>query len=300
MVSVNCYYKINDNEIKNLFLNIFGDNLVPFPESAVHSSIVFIEESCLTESEISSLLKDNLVIILKDEADKGSENNLKHLTLYKNFIISHQRQLKDLVYFLLYFYEEHIEKIHELEEKIFNLAFSSVDLLETHEILSERLNTDGLTGLYNHTAFQDRLKKLFDNYQTHNHFFSIAILDIDFFKKVNDKYGHLKGDEVLKTFANLIKESIRANDFPARYGGEEFGIIFSGTNKYQAKKILERLRDNVKKVEFTSEKEKFSITFSAGIAEINSNLSNTADLIRLADEAMYFSKNTGRDRITLA
>lgn len=300
MISVKYYYKINNNELKKLILDILGDSLIPYSHDKIHKSIVLIEEGCVTEDEINFLLKENLVIVFKNEPDSHHENNLKYLTFYKNFAINYPKQFKNIIYFLSALYKNHMEKIYELEDQVFHLAFSSIDMLETHEILSERLNTDGLTGLYNHTAFQDRLRILFDNHKNNNSIFSIAILDIDFFKKVNDTYGHLKGDEVLKTFANLIKESMREHDFPARYGGEEFGLIFPKTNKFQAKNILERLREKVKKVEFISEKEKFSITFSAGIAEINNNISTTADLIKSADDAMYFSKNTGRDKITLA
>jgi len=300
MISVTYYYKIINGELKKLILDILGDSLIPYSHNKIHESIVFIEEGYVTEDEINSLLEENLVIVFKNKPDTHPENNLKYLTFYKNFTINYPKQFKNIIYFLSSLYKNQMKKIYELEDQLFQLAFSSVDILENNEILSERLNTDGLTGLYNHTAFQDRLKTLFDNHKNNNSIFSIAILDIDFFKKVNDTYGHLKGDEVLKTFANLIKESIREYDFPARYGGEEFGLIFPNTNKFQAKDITERLREKVKNVEFISEKEKFSITFSAGIAEINNNISTTTDLIKSADEAMYFSKNTGRDKITLA
>ncbi|UOD34753.1 GGDEF domain-containing protein [Deferribacteraceae bacterium V6Fe1] len=300
MSSVKRYYKIIDNELNELILNILGDTIIPYSNSKIRHAIVLLEDGSVSEDEITLLIRENLVIILKDEINALPENNLKYLTLCKNFIANNQQQFKHIIYFLSDLYQSHATKLTEIEEQVFHLALSSTDMLESHEILSEKLAKDGLTGLYNHTAFQDRLKILFDNYKNNREIFSIAILDLDFFKKVNDTFGHLKGDEVLKSFASVINDSVRVNDFPARYGGEEFAIIFPKINKYQAEKILERLRTNFKEVEFLSGEEKFFVTFSAGVAEINDNITSTTELIKLADKAMYASKTSGRNKTTLA
>jgi len=300
MISVKHYYKIIDSELNELILNILGDTIIPYSNSKIRDSMVLLEEGSVSEDEITLLVRENLVIIITDKLNAQPENDLRYLTLCKNFIANNQQQFKHIIYFLSELYKNHATKIIEIEEQMFHLALSSTDMLESHEILSEKLAKDGLTGLYNHTAFQDKLRALFDNYKNNKEIFSIAILDLDFFKKVNDSYGHLKGDEVLQKFADTIKDSVRGNDFPARYGGEEFAIIFPKINKYQAEKILERLRTNFKQVEFSSGEGKFSVTFSAGVAEINDNITNTTELIKLADMAMYASKTSGRNKTTLA
>lgn len=144
--------------------------------------------------------------------------------------------------------------------------------------------TDHLTGLYNSSKLNNDLKK----YKIKKSLISLALIDLDDFKKINDTYGHLKGDKVLKEFSDIIKSSIRSNDKAYRYGGDEFVIIFENIKKYDAKKIIERIKDNI---------EKLNIKFSVGI-EDSQNV-KIDELIKNADEKAYIAKRKGKNKIVV-
>jgi diguanylate cyclase (GGDEF)-like protein len=132
--------------------------------------------------------------------------------------------------------------------------------------------------------------------ENHNEIFSLVMVDIDFFKKVNDTYGHQCGDIVLQEFAKIFKESIRSMDVVARYGGEEFIIILL-TNRENAFKIVEQIRKKVEAYSFG--KQSINLTASFGIAQCNGKGLFSDDLKR-ADDALYRAKENGRNRIELA
>ena len=128
---------------------------------------------------------------------------------------------------------------------------------------------------------------------------SVAILDIDNFKQINDAFGHEKGDEVLRTLGYIIKSTIRNSDFAIRYGGEEFLIIFPHTTKKEALKSLERIKERFSNTRFGIDRK---VTFSAGIADYPSdvkNLTNLDILIRIADHRLYRAKGTGKNKIVI-
>ena len=159
---------------------------------------------------------------------------------------------------------------------------------------------DGLTGLYNHRYFQERLREEFERTRRYRHSLSLIMLDIDYFKKVNDTYGHLFGDFVLKELARIIKESLRKTDIAARYGGEEFALILPETEIQGASALGERLRSRVEKHSFQMKGISLHITISLGAASIFPAESSKTprDLIETADKALYYSKTHGRNRLT--
>src|SRR5438876_12201369 len=116
------------------------------------------------------------------------------------------------------------------------------ELMETNKRLELLSITDGLTKLYNHRHFQDELARAFEESQRYQRPLSLAIIDIDFFKKVNDSYGHAVGDEVLKAVAKIFQESIRATDLAARYGSEEFAVMMPETDLSEALVFAEKIR----------------------------------------------------------
>lgn len=190
-------------------------------------------------------------------------------------------------------------KSEELESTIFELAFASTNVLEQNEFLEQMAKKDGLTLLYNHSYFKDKLKDELLRSERYNNHFCLALLDIDFFKKVNDNYGHLKGDEVLKSFAATIKDSIRTTDLASRYGGEEFAIIFTETDLEHAIMAIERIRTKLAATYFESGGEKFKITFSAGITPFHKCYHDVEFMVGVADKALYLSKSTGRNKFTV-
>jgi diguanylate cyclase (GGDEF)-like protein len=166
------------------------------------------------------------------------------------------------------------------------------ELKSKNQKLEELSKRDSLTGLFNH-------KEIFLNAQysfLNNKKFSIAMIDIDHFKQVNDQYGHPIGDEVLLEISELLKEEIRESDFVGRYGGEEFMIVFSGIDKEVAYKIVERIRVKISEKSFTSLGIK--ITVSAGISSKESN-STLNTVINKADQLLYQSKNNGRNQTSV-
>ena len=145
---------------------------------------------------------------------------------------------------------------------------------------------DSLTKVYNRLFLEKRLENIFHIYKTK----SVAMLDIDFFKKINDTYGHQVGDEILKHFANTIKNSIRKSDYIIRYGGEEFLLFLPNAIKAEAKLVLYKIRKNLKSYK------DINFTFSAGISNEGDKL---AEMIKIADERLYQAKREGRNRVII-
>ena len=158
---------------------------------------------------------------------------------------------------------------------------------------------DGLTGLYNRRQFEIGLEQEFNRAKRHPSDFSLAILDIDFFKKVNDTYGHQYGDYVLKTVAELMKQSFRKTDFLYRYGGEELVMIMPETNIEGAIIPVQRLRRMVEEYDFDYNGIKSKVTVSIGLTMNYQNLNSTAEILKTADEALYRAKEEGRNRVIL-
>jgi two-component system cell cycle response regulator len=159
--------------------------------------------------------------------------------------------------------------------------------------------TDGLTKIYNHRFFQELFEKEFKRSSRYNTVFSLIMLDIDFFKRLNDTYGHLFGDEILKEIASLVKGCLRTIDVLARYGGEEFAILLPETELESAVLIAERIRQAVENHPFgASQKNPVKVTVSQGVTVYPSpGIEKRSDLLARADEALYEAKESGRNRV---
>ncbi|MHC5076932.1 MAG: GGDEF domain-containing protein [Planctomycetota bacterium] len=158
---------------------------------------------------------------------------------------------------------------------------------------------DVLTGLHNRKAFDKKLKELYDEFKEQGTIFSAIMVDIDFFKKFNDTYGHKIGDEVLQIVGSTLKESVKGKDFAARYGGEEFIVLLPHTILSNAKIVGEQIREAVSgkslKLKKTGQKIE-NITASIGVSELHSD--DTMDgVIERADKALYHAKNSGRNTV---
>lgn len=158
---------------------------------------------------------------------------------------------------------------------------------------------DGLTGLYNRRQFEISLEQEYNRSKRHTSEFSLAILDIDFFKKVNDTYGHQYGDYVLKTVAELMKSSFRKTDLLYRYGGEELVMIMPETNIEGAIIPVQRLRRAVEEYEFNYNGVKAKVTASIGLTMNYQSFNSAAEILKSADEALYKAKEEGRNRVIL-
>jgi len=167
-------------------------------------------------------------------------------------------------------------------------------------ILYKRSITDSLTGLYNRNFFENYLIKVLHQAHRYNHKLSLLMIDIDYFKKVNDQYGHQAGDLVLKSVCDILKENIRKSDLIARYGGEELVIVLPETDISGANAVGENIRQAIEQDKFSYEikERKFAlnVTVSIGAAELMPG-EDTVELIKKSDRALYQAKSLGRNRV---
>jgi two-component system, cell cycle response regulator len=161
---------------------------------------------------------------------------------------------------------------------------------------------DVVTGFYNRRYFDDLVRRESDRINRGLLKMAIAMCDIDFFKRINDTYGHLCGDYILKTFAQTIMNGLRAYDIAIRYGGEEFVILFPHLNKEAAGNVLKRTREIHDRTDYLFENRIIRFTFSAGIADSSEFIDGPlilGDMLQRADSRLYIAKNSGRNRVVL-
>jgi diguanylate cyclase (GGDEF)-like protein len=179
-------------------------------------------------------------------------------------------------------------------EVIASTAANALRNAQLFEEVEQRARTDFLTGLPNHRFFQTTLGIELGRAQRHNHPLSLLIIDLDFLKDVNDRFGHPSGDMVIRAVGETIRATCREVDFAARYGGEEFTVILPETPLTGAVQVADRIREKIASQNFSGIG---NITASIGIANYPINALTKEDLIRVADQALYVAKNGGRDRV---
>jgi len=191
-------------------------------------------------------------------------------------------------------YKDRHERVLTMLANNFGVALERSYMLKKLESLA---TTDGLTGLYNYRSFIHRLSEEIERALRYNLKFSLLLLDLDFFKKVNDTYGHLAGDLVLKKIAEMLKAGTRTIDFIARYGGEEFTIILIESNLPDSLITAERIRKSIENMEIVFNNEKIKITISIGAVEFSEHQRDPKELMTIVDNALYRAKKAGRNRI---
>ena len=211
--------------------------------------------------------------------------------------------------------EQMREHMHEFE-KLFDLQVIQADQAEAlldgaKELatiaslgrlreLEEKAQRDALTGTHNRVYFDEAFKHEFAVSTRHGWPLSLAFIDIDHFKHVNDTYGHAVGDNVLVTLSRLIASQIRSGDIFARYGGEEFVLLFPGTTADAAWTVLSRIREAIASFTHTCGSSSFQLTISAGVAchmDENVKFDVAEDMLHAADDALYVAKHNGRNKI---
>ncbi|WP_407059899.1 diguanylate cyclase [Geobacillus kaustophilus] len=198
------------------------------------------------------------------------------------------------------------------EEKYFGLSLFIIlvtilsivfrKFLELYQLVSNRANKDHLTGLYNHGFFKETLKEQFSDCKMLKQPLTLAFLDLDDFKKYNDRNGHLQGDRLLAFFGKLLQKAVEGTSFTvARYGGEEFAILMPNTTKEDAYAFLNRLRKEVNDTYFEGVEHipYRCLSFSCGIAEMEKDMHESDELIHRADQALYYAKAQGKNNVQL-
>lgn len=164
-------------------------------------------------------------------------------------------------------------------------------------LLSNALSRDSLTGLLKHGDIKEQVGIELERAQRSGKPASVAMLDIDFFKKVNDSYGHAAGDNVIRALANLLRQRLRRVDSLGRYGGEEFLVVLPDCPAEQARRILDEIRQRFAELHFIAGEQQFSVTLSAGIASTRDDSAQANDLLERADRALYAAKHGGRNQV---
>lgn len=176
-------------------------------------------------------------------------------------------------------------------------SFASVAIQNKKNYL--KAITDLKTGLYIYTYFIQRMNEEIEIFKRYSDVFSALMLDIDYFKEVNDTYGHLIGDFALIELSKIIRNCIRSNiDIPARFGGDEFAVLFPRTSNKVAFQIAERIRRKVNQSIFYFEGREVRFTVSIGVSTISAGIKDPEEFIKYCDKALYYSKKTGKNRVT--
>ena len=255
---------------------------------------------------------------------KTLQANLKHMTWQTKMIAS--GDLTQRIEFMGEFSQSFNAMVTQLDRTLKELVGKETELSQVNEELLKEINirkqtevalreseaalrllatTDSLTGLFNRRHFIELAETEISRALRYSQPLAVMMLDIDFFKRVNDTYGHASGDTVLQQVAKITKGMLRVTDIPARYGGEEFLVLLPGTPATGAAAIAERLRRKLEETTIQSEKGPISITVSIGVSdylgETNSkpNEKILSEFVRRADQALYASKNAGRNRVTV-
>jgi diguanylate cyclase (GGDEF)-like protein len=188
------------------------------------------------------------------------------------------------------------EEIAQVENFLAALLYPLRNAL-LYQAAIESAFLDSLTGVKNRTAFDSNFSRELELNRRKNSGLSLIVMDIDFFKRINDQYGHAVGDLVLRQVAKAIEESIRSSDALYRYGGEEFVVVLNGTDQSGARLLADRIRENIESLRIDALKD-LQVTLSLGVSMMNDG-DTTASLFKRADEALYVAKNQGRNQVVM-
>ena len=241
-----------------------------------------------------SILLALLIASVVSRVNSAFTASLMSLSTYFIYIL--------ISYYAMKFGNMWLEVIYPLIFSI--LAFTSAYIIKyliksrDFELQYKLATTDGLTELYNHRYFQEQIRMQVEQSKRYNTSFSLIIIDIDFFKKFNDTFGHQSGDAVLREVAQTLKRNVRATDIVCRYGGEEMSILLPNTHKEEALSTAQKICDRVasKKFKLFGGKET-NVTISLGVSTYPSDGESAVDIIEAADKRLYKAKNNGRNQV---
>lgn len=185
------------------------------------------------------------------------------------------------------------------QQDITDRKLAEVELANAKKLADELANKDELTGLNNRRAFFKLGEHVFKQAMRFEHPISVIMMDIDYFKRINDNYGHSAGDKALQIIAKLLKITIRETDVVARIGGEEFAFVLPETTLDEAVNLIERLRLEIEKTTLEDKKQTFQLTSSFGICSCPVLNETLETILKKADEALYTAKNEGRNQIKI-
>lgn len=268
------------------------------------------EQECLKYIDLSSPIfkraaeeTSGFIINNIGKSSRGTAQDNDRSGLYKSCIIIPMRRLNKCEGCIgIFSYEQHafLYDIMEFLTVLSDQAAIAIENAKLFRISREQAITDNLTYLYNQRYFYKYLDRKAEEYSVRPGKMSLIMFDIDFFKRVNDEYGHVTGDQVLKEVAMIIKNNVRKNDIVSRYGGEEFTVVLPDTGAEEAYVIAERVRVKVEDHIFAIDQNNIRVTVSGGISEYPRIASSITELVNYADRAMYVgAKFNGRNKIKI-
>jgi diguanylate cyclase len=250
-------------------------------------------ESLDEQESLNSGFSEQVVAIAAQLADEHDLNQVKHLidegldeirarmhdhlARDRRRVATGEKRLRDL--------SERLQKMGEESSRLRDQVCKERD----------RAQRDPLTGIPNRAAYDERIATEIARRNRHGRHVSLAVIDIDRFKNVNDRFGHRAGDKVLKNVAEICAANVRATDFLARYGGEEFVLVLPESTLAQAHRVAEKLREDVARKRFYYNSIRVPITVSVGVAEC-ARAESAEDVFQRADRALYAAKERGRNR----
>jgi diguanylate cyclase (GGDEF)-like protein len=300
----------HDDKLTGIFterdlLRLFSGNT----EEAFKKHLLRPIKEFMTVSPICAQLAEDYNIVYM----KMKTHGVRHIPILDGEQLVGIVSMRDLIHH----YQNKLETaFNEARQEIDDLRklVSVADVEKTETLIQEIQRykelslTDYLTGLFNKRYFQTRFAEEVTRAKRSSYDLSLIFCDIDYFKRINDRFGHHIGDEVLRTTAQILSGSIdqlniisrlRKSDIIARYGGEEFVVILPETGKMGAAIAAERLRKGIEEYTFTLDGEKVHMTMSFGVAELSPTDKNHTEIIKNADYAMYKAKNSGRNRVVI-
>ncbi|RJQ48685.1 MAG: diguanylate cyclase [Nitrospiraceae bacterium] len=276
--------------------------------SNMASSIYHGKKSVEKFQELNELLQDRLSLTATEVGEFIDSIADKTVGILSNFEIDagnlkpYSQILEDAVAELGKLNLSYEQLVMELKQEKMKVEDLAKELKNANEKLRELAVKDGLTNLYNRRFFQNLMEKELESAGRYSHNLSLIMIDIDHFKKINDTFGHPAGDDVLRSVTGLLTEALRKSDTAARYGGEEFVVVLPETDIKGAVTLAERIRKLVEKAEIMIDAKAIRITVSLGVTTYTpgKGTKNVAELIKSADTALYNSKQTGRNKISIS
>ena len=256
----------------------------------------------ITNKKKDALLGKRLTVALPNTAKDYTDWIATYAAMVnKNAPISFTRYVASLdTHYQITAFKTDIDEFVTIFEDVSNHVYNTQNLIEANKCLKEdnrvlykKSVTDSLTQFFNHNYIRELLKDELTHSLTHNIPLTLALIDIDHFKRVNDTYGHLTGDEVLVMLSDLIRKQVRKYDHVGRYGGEEFLLVLPGTNIEEATTIIDRIRSAIANYRFTIRQHDISVTVSCGLSSYKGQ--SMHQLIEEADKHLYEAKKQGRN-----
>lgn len=292
------YHQMNENSIYLAKVTIYSDEEAIFERLKIGFLMILLNAIIKTavliflffvafRKYLEKPLQDLTNTIVKLRVEETNERKISVDMKYDNELKILQDEFNKLLNKISIEENKRIELLKDINQK---LEFEVEKRTEELEYIAI---TDGLTQLYNRTKMDMELQKLEGIFKRYGRVFSVIMIDIDYFKSVNDTFGHQVGDSVLKQFAKNLKENIRNTDFIGRWGGEEFLIVCPETSEENATTLALNLRKQIEETLFEKVGHK---TMSVGVAQIKEEM-DLDNLINNADKSLYFAKENGRNRV---